>query len=134
MGEYVRSEQLSGAKKGYTLPFSPAPSILMDLSWTAKNSRHFKDTYLSVDYKWTASQHHVVPPEEFTPAYQVFNFRTGTQVHFAKSVLQLRLQVQNLFDKKYMDHTSFYRLIALPEQGRNFILSIGVPVGYQPRS
>lgn len=129
LGEYVRSEQLSGAKKGYTLPFSPAPSILMDLSWAAKNSKHFKDTYLSIDCKWTAAQYHVVPPEEFTPAYQVFNFRTGTQVNFAKSAIQLRLQIQNLFDKKYMDHTSFYRLIALPEQGRNFILSIGVPFG-----
>ena len=129
LGEYVRSEQLSGAKKGYTLPFSPAPSVLMDLSWTAKNSRHFKDTYLSIDCKWTAAQRHVVPPEEFTPTYQVFNFRTGTQVSFAKSAIQLRLQVQNLLDRKYMDHTSFYRLIALPEQGRNFILSIGVPFG-----
>jgi hypothetical protein len=31
-----------------------------------------------------------------------------------------------------MDHTSFYRLISLPEQGRNFILSIGVPFGNSP--
>jgi len=134
LGEYVRSEQLSGAKKGYTLPFSPAPSALMDISWTAKNSKHFKETYLSVDCKWIAAQYHVVPPEESTAAYQVFNFRAGTQLRFSGSVLQLRLQVQNLFDKKYMDHTSFYRLISLPEQGRNFILSIGVPFGKQSRS
>jgi iron complex outermembrane receptor protein len=106
----------------------------MDISWTAKNSKHFKETYFSVDCKWTAAQYHVVPPEESTADYQVFNFRAGTQLRFSGSVLQLRLQVQNLFDKKYMDHTSFYRLISMPEQGRNFMLSIGVPFGKLSRS
>jgi len=134
LAEYIRSEQLSGAKKGYTLPFSPAPSALIDISWTAKNSKRFKDTYFSLDCKWTAAQHHIVPPEEITAAYQVFNFRTGTQLNLSGSDIQLRLQIQNLFDKKYMDHTSFYRLIALPEQGRNFMLSIGIPFGKKPRS
>jgi iron complex outermembrane receptor protein len=134
LGEYVRSKQLSGVKKGYTLPFSPAPSLLLDLSWTPKSSKYFKESYLSIDCKWTAAQHHVVPPEERTTAYQVFNFRAGTAVSWSRSKIQLRLQVQNLFDKKYMEHTSFYRLIALPEQGRNFILSVSVPFGNQSRS
>jgi iron complex outermembrane receptor protein len=107
----------------------------MDISWTAKNSKHFKETYLSVDCKWTAAQHHVVPPEESTAAYQVFNFRAGTQLRFSGSVLQLRLQVQNLFDKRNIwIIPAFIGLISLPEQGRNFILSIGVPFGKQSRS
>lgn len=129
LGEYVRSEQLSGSKKGYTLPFSPAPSLLVDLSWFPKSSTYFKESYLSLDCKWTARQDHIVPPEEKTAGYQVFNFRAGTQLTWGKSALQLRLQVQNMFDTKYMDHTSFYRLISLPEQGRNIVLSIGIPFG-----
>lgn len=131
LGEYVRSEQLSGSKKGYTLPFSPAPSLVLDLSWTPKSSTYFKAPYLSLDSKWTASQKHIVPPEEKTKGYQVLNFRAGTQVVLGKSALQLRLQVQNIFDTRYMDHTSFYRLIALPEQGRNIVLSVGIPFGKQ---
>ncbi|WP_104384500.1 TonB-dependent receptor [Sphingobacterium sp. HMA12] len=129
LGEYVRSEQLSGSKKGYTLPFSPAPSLLADLSWFPKSSTYFKAPYLSLDCKWTAKQDHIVPPEEKTAGYQVFNFRAGTELTWGKSALLLRLQVQNMFDNKYMDHTSFYRLISLPEQGRNIVLSIGIPFG-----
>jgi len=52
-------------------------------------------------------------------------------VVLGKSALQLRLQVQNIFDTRYMDHTSFYRLISLPEQGRNIVLSVGIPFGKQ---
>lgn len=129
LGEYVRSEQLSGSKKGYTLPFSPAPSLLVDLSWFPKSSTHFQEPYISLDCKWTTGQDHIVPPEEKTAGYQVFNFRAGTQLTWGKSALQLRLQVQNMFNTKYMDHTSFYRLISLPEQGRNIVLSVGIPFG-----
>lgn len=129
LGEYVRSEQLSGSKKGYTLPFSPASSLLVDLSWFPKSSTHFQEPYISLDCKWTTGQDHIVPPEEKTAGYQVFNFRAGTQLTWGKSALQLRLQVQNMFNTKYMDHTSFYRLISLPEQGRNIVLSVGIPFG-----
>ena len=69
LGEYVRSEQLSGSKKRYTLPFSPAPSLLVDLSWFPKNSTHFQEPYISLDCKWTTGQDHIVPPEEKTAGY-----------------------------------------------------------------
>lgn len=129
LGEYVRSKQLSGSKKGYTLPFSPAPSLLFDVSWLPKDKTHFKDSYVSLDCKWTMGQSNIVPPENASDGYQIFNLRAGTQVQLHRSKIQLRLQVQNLFNRKYMDHTSFYRLIALPEQGRNITISIGVPFG-----
>lgn len=134
LGEYVRSEQLSGSKKGYTLPFSPAPSVLLDLGYSPKGNTFFREPYLSLDCKWTASQPHIVPPEDKTKGYRVFNFRAGTQLALGKSMVQFRLQVQNIFDTKYMDHTSFYRLISLPEQGRNIILSIGIPIGKLSRA
>ncbi|OOG15778.1 hypothetical protein BWD42_24175 [Sphingobacterium sp. CZ-UAM] len=134
LGEYVRSKQLSGSKKGYTLPFSPAPSLVLDVSWSPRSSRYFKEPYLSLDSKWTANQQHIVPPEEKTKGYQVLNLRAGTQLPLGRSALQLRLQIQNILDTKYMNHTSFYRLISLPEQGRNIILSLGIPFGEQNRS
>jgi iron complex outermembrane receptor protein len=37
------------------------------------------------------------------------------------------MQAQNLLNKRYLNHTSFYRLIELPEAGRNIILSLKVP-------
>ncbi|MDM1296692.1 TonB-dependent receptor [Sphingobacterium sp. N143] len=129
LGEFVKSKQLSGSKKGYTLPFSPAPSVLIGLDWYPKIHQFLNGTYFAVDCKWTAEQNNIVPPEEKSPSYTLFNFRAGTDFKVNNSVVQLRFQIQNLLDTKYMDHTSFYRLIALPEQGRNLILSARVPFG-----
>jgi len=39
--------------------------------------------------------------------------------------LRLNFQGLNLLNRKYYDHTSYYRLIDVPEPGRNFSLMIG---------
>jgi len=122
LGEYVYSEQLSGNKKGFTLPFSPAPSALLNLTWSPKLSDKLRNSYLSVDYRLTASQNNIVPPEKKTPGYQVVNIQLGTTLLMGKKIFELSLQAQNLLNAKYFNHTSFYRLIELPEASRNIIL------------
>lgn len=127
LGEYLYAEQLSGAKKGYTLPFSPPPSVLFNLTYSPKENRLFKDSYISFDYRITAKQHNIVPPEKRTAGYNIINLQLGTRLNLYKQPIMLSLQAQNLLDKKYMNHTSFYRLIELPEAGRNIILSLKIP-------
>jgi iron complex outermembrane receptor protein len=127
LGEYLYSEQLSGNKKGFTLPFSPAPSALINLTWSPKLSDKLRNSYLSVDYRLTASQQNIVPPEKKTPGYQIVNIQVGTNLSINKQVFELSLQAQNLLNAKYLNHTSFYRLIELPEASRNIILSIKMP-------
>ncbi|QEC43084.1 TonB-dependent receptor [Pseudobacter ginsenosidimutans] len=126
-GEYLYAEQLSGNKKGYTLPFSPPPSGLINLTWSPQWNGSFRKTYFSLDYRITTEQNKIVPPEKKTPGYNVFNFQAGSRFVVAKQSLQMSLQVQNIFNTKYMNHTSFYRLIELPEQGRNIVLLLKVP-------
>lgn len=127
LGEYVYSEQLSGEKKGFTLPFSPAPSGLLNLTWSPKISNNISNTYFSVDYRLTAAQNNIVPPEKKTPGYQVINLQIGGSLQMNKHNIDLSLQVQNLMDTKYFNHTSFYRLIELPEASRNVVLSLKIP-------
>ncbi len=127
LGEYLYSEQLSGDKKGFTIPFSPAPSALLNLTWSPKINSKLSNSYLSIDYRITAAQNDIVPPEKETPGYQLVNVQLGTKLSLNKQVFDLNLQVQNLFDAKYLNHTSFYRLIGLPEASRNIILSLKVP-------
>ena len=126
-GEYVYSLQLSGDKEGYTLPFSPPASALTNLSWTPHLSDKLKNTSFSIDWRVAAAQNNIVPPERKTPGYQIFGLKAGTQIKIKKQPIECSLQVQNIFNKKYMMHTSFYRLIGLPEAGRNIILSINIP-------
>ncbi|KOF01889.1 TonB-dependent receptor [Roseivirga seohaensis subsp. aquiponti] len=125
-GEYVFSQQLSGDKKGFTLPFSPPPSALLNFTWSPILNKTFKAPYFSLDYRIVGKQNNIVPPEKKTFGYQVFNFRAGTNLELYKQELQLNFQVQNVMNTHYMNHTSFYRLINLPEMGRNFILSVSL--------
>lgn len=127
LAEYLYAEQRSGDKKGYTLPFSPPASALFNLTYSPSWNRGWKDTYLSVDYRITAKQEHIVPPEKKTAGYQVVNVQAGTTMKLHTQPLVISLQVQNLFNTRYLNHTSFYRLIELPEAGRNVVLSLKIP-------
>ena len=126
LAEYLYSEQLSGSKKGYTLPFSPPASVLFGLSYNPE-IKNLKDTYFSLDYRYTAQQNQIVPPEKKTASSNVFSLALGTKAKAGKQDFIISLQIQNLFNTKYLNHTSFYRLIELPEAGRNIILSVKIP-------
>lgn len=133
LAEYLYSRQLSGAKKGYTLPFSAPASLLLNLSWSPE-FRGMSDTYFSMDYRLTAAQNKIVPPEKKTPGYQTVNLQAGTKLRLYGQEVQLSLQAQNLLNARYLNHTSFYRLIELPEAGRNLILSLKLPFNIKPQS
>ncbi len=127
IGEYVYSIQLSGEKKNYTLPFSPPPSGILNIKYQSRKVNFVENTYVSVDYRVTAPQNDVVPPEDATKGYQVVNLGLGGDIIIGNQKIGVSLQVQNLFNTKYFNHTSFYRLINVPEPGRNFIINISIP-------
>ncbi|RZF58013.1 TonB-dependent receptor [Sphingobacterium corticibacterium] len=129
LAEYVKAEQLSGSKKGYPLPFSPPASFLANMSWQP-NTGSLKNSYFSVDLRLVAPQNEIVPPEKKTPGYELVNVQVGHPLMIYGKPIQINLQVQNLFDTKYLDHTSFYRLIEMPEVGRNIVLSLSVPFDF----
>jgi iron complex outermembrane receptor protein len=41
--------------------------------------------------------------------------------------IAISLQAKNLLNTKYFNHTSFYRLINVPEPGRNIVANITIP-------
>ncbi|GAA5025253.1 TonB-dependent receptor [Marivirga lumbricoides] len=127
LGEYVYARQLSGDKKGFTLPFSPPPSALFNLEWSPEFADKLNESFLSVDWRVTAKQDNIVPPEKKTKGFNFFNIRAGTTIDVNDNPIAINLQVQNVLNTRYMNHTSFYRLIGLPEAGRNIILSMNIP-------
>ncbi|PTB96824.1 TonB-dependent receptor, partial [Marivirga lumbricoides] len=127
LGEYVYARQLSGDKEGYTLPFSPPASILFNLDWSPQLSGKLSESFVSIDWRLTAKQDNIVPPERKTEGFQVFNVRAGSTIYVNDNPIAINLQVQNILNTRYMNHTSFYRLIGLPEAGRNIILSMNIP-------
>ncbi len=127
-GEYVYNRQLSGDKQGYGLPFTPPASALLTLTYEPDfRSERWQENYLAADFRLTAPQHAIVPPEKKTPGYGLVHLSAGSKLKTGNSAIHISLQVQNLFNRRYLNHTSFYRLIELPEMGRNIILSVKIP-------
>jgi iron complex outermembrane receptor protein len=127
IGEYVYSEQLSGEKKGFTLPFSPPASAIFNIKYKKQRIHFIENGYLSVDFRVAAAQDKIVPPEEPTDGYQVIYVRAGGVVKIMNQKVNFSFQVQNLLNARYFNHTSYYRLINVPEPGRNFIVNISIP-------
>jgi iron complex outermembrane receptor protein len=128
IGEYLYSEQLSGDKKGFTLPLSPPPSALLNIRYQREDLGFLEEFSVNVDYKVTAQQSRIVPPEEPTPGYQLVNLGMSAQLGLRAQTVNISVQLNNVFNIKYFDHTSYYRLINVPEPGRNLILNINLPI------
>ncbi len=127
IGEYVYSEQLSGEKKGFTLPFSPPASAIFNIKYQKPRICCIQNAYLSLDYRITAAQHNIVPPEKSTDGFQVVNVGLGGDLKAGNQKIDISVQVQNLFNTKYFNHTSYYRIINIPEAGRNIIVNLSIP-------
>lgn len=124
-GDYLYSRQLSGSKKGFTLPFAPPPSARGELQY-----KPWKKTYFRADVRYTTAQNRIVPPEKVTPAYTLVGLGAGTEWTLGRYPLEINFQINNLFNTRYLSHTSFYRLIALPEMGRNMTVSLRLPLSF----
>lgn len=124
--EYLYSEQLSGDKKGYTLPFSPPWTVTPEIKFMPKTQWAGKDGFIALSYKIVGNQDEIVPPEKPTKGYQSLNLSAGRAFSMKGYSMRVNLQGQNLLNKKYYDHTSYYRLIDVPEPGRNFSIMLGI--------
>ncbi|MBQ3657536.1 MAG: TonB-dependent receptor [Bacteroidales bacterium] len=123
-GEFLKSKQLSGDKKGYGLPFSQPWSIVNTSKYFIERKRKGNECYVSVTLKYTGAQKNIVPPEKPTPGYFLTNLSAGKKIVLKKTELSADFSVENLFNKVYYNHTSYYRLIDVPEAGRCFSMKI----------
>ncbi len=122
-GEYLHARQTSGEKKGYTLPFTPPWST--DAGLTYKYNRK-GDGFVGLKAHIVGRQDEIVPPEKPTDGYWTLNFSAGKSFPLRRSKLNVTLHADNLLNRRYYNHTSYYRLIDVPEPGRNLSMKIGL--------
>ena len=124
--EYVKARQLSGKKKNFTLPFSPPLTGVVSLEYTLNPWLTFGDTKLFSSVRLVSDQNNIVPPEKTTKGYSLINIGLHTSVDLfsKKQPLKIQGRLNNILNNKVFDHTSFYRLIEVPEPGRNFSITI----------
>ncbi len=122
-GEYLYARQKSGEKKGYTLPFSTPWSV--DVGGRYSFDRHGQG-FLGLNAHFVGSQHEIVPPEKPTDGYWTLNLSAGKYFLLGSMTLNVAIHADNLLNRRYYDHTSYYRLIDVPEPGRNVSIKVGL--------
>ena len=123
-GEYLYARQLNGEKRGYSLPYSTPWSVRTEARWQLPKVLLGKSAFVGAEWQIVGKQSRVVPPEEPTPGHQQLNASLSKQFAWGKNQLSITLRADNLLNKRYYDHTSYYRLIGVPEPGRNFSLML----------
>lgn len=124
--EYVYNVNL---QTSLGLPFTPPANVLSELSYTLDNWKYFNNTILKITHNYTFAQNRTDRNERKTPAFQLLDVAINTQIRLGNQTIQLGIQVQNALNTPYLQHLSRYRLLNLPEQGRNIVGTIRLPFG-----
>lgn len=122
-GEYVYNRNITDKS---ALPFTPPFSMRNEISYSG-HYKIFKLYKVSIQHQLFASQNRIANNEEKTPGTNLFNIAASSNIKIDKFRVNIGLQLQNVFDTKYLNHLSFYRKLNIPEPGRNFQLLIKIP-------
>lgn len=120
--DYLYSVQLSGDKKGYTLPFSVPSSADFNVKYTLNNENL---CFVTCNIRVVDAQKEIVPPEKITDGYWLLNASLTKHFCINRYILKMILQAKNILNKHYYNHTSFYRLMDIPEAGLNIMITLG---------
>jgi iron complex outermembrane receptor protein len=120
VGEFVQNLNLDTR---LPLPLTPAATLRTELEYGG-----LTDTYLFLAAETILAQNRVDRNERTTPGAFLIDIGFGTQLKLGKRRLHLSARLDNLLNTPYFNHISRYRLINLPEQGRNLVVSAKIPL------
>ncbi len=125
-GEYVYNLNLDTQ---LPLPLTPPASALFGIAYDIpKIGSHLRNLYVFFETRVTATQDRVDRNERITEGYTLLEAGLGWQLNLGRQPLMLQVSGQNLTNAFYFNHLSRYRLLNLPEQGRNISFSLKIPI------
>jgi iron complex outermembrane recepter protein len=127
--EAIFNQQISDdIRKRYPLPFTPPSNITAELSYLPVfQSRFFSEGRLFLQSRIVFDQNVVSRNEQKTPGYTLIDTGLSVILNMRNVKPHLWLSVNNLFNRAYLNHISFYRKLELPEPGRDIRLTIKIP-------
>ncbi len=115
--EYVYNRHL---ETGRGLPMTPPMSWRNDITYKPLWNNDLLDQfYISLEGHYFAPQHRTYINEPVTEGYFLLNASLSNSFRLRGTRLTAYLQVRNLTNAVYMNNMSRYRILNLPEQGRN---------------
>lgn len=112
------------------LPFSPPASIFSLLSFEHTIGDNLPHLKWDLSHRYSFSQNRVDRNERTTPSFHLIDLGVHLKLNGFLKGSSIGFRVQNLTDNTYFNHLSRYRQLDIPEQGRNYILSLRVPFNH----
>ena len=126
--EYVSSYNLDFQ---LPLPLTPPFSALGEVAYQVVTQRGcLQSLKLHGDIRWVAKQNRVDRNERTTRGYTLLGGGVSSEWMIGNTACQLMVQVDNAFNNRYLHHLSRYRLLNLPEPGRNVVVTLRVPLSF----
>lgn len=111
----------------FPLPFTPPSAVVAEINYkwhdpfsNVENIRFLFST------RSVAAQRRVARNEPPTEGYTLVNSGLMARLVNGRVSLDASFMVNNLFNTHYKNHLSFYRILELPEPGRNYVLTIRI--------
>ncbi len=129
--ENIYNRQLTKNNKlGHYLPFTPPNSLYGRVNYKLdKNLGIFEDLSFQINGKYAFEQNNYAQNEQLTNDYFLLGAGIKSKITTNHFKANLTVQASNLLNKKYYNHTSFYRALQLPEQARNIQVILNIPFG-----
>lgn len=129
--EYIYNRQLTNETSGnYPLPFSTPMNGFAEISYVPFRAPLQKVNWrFFMNSRFALEQERIARNESITPGYIIFGGGMTVDVNTTALPLRVMFQVNNLMNRSYYNHVSFYRKLEIPEPGRNFQLMVKIPFG-----
>ncbi|ERM80248.1 hypothetical protein P872_22235 [Rhodonellum psychrophilum GCM71 = DSM 17998] len=110
------------------LPLTPPFSLLSGITYKRDvKIGILEKIVLELDFRQVAAQNMVARNERTTAGSQLIDLTMRASIKLGKNPLEINFGVKNLTHQSYFNHLSRYRLINIPEPGRNFIVGLSIP-------
>jgi iron complex outermembrane receptor protein len=118
-------ETVTGEKEnGDYLPLIPANNWSNTLRGEFKIKNWLEDGFATFSVNTTLNQNNVSGFETESNGYTLINLGLGGTVKLGKTVFDVNLNGNNLFDKRYTAHLSRLKNDGIPNIGRNIVLGV----------
>jgi iron complex outermembrane receptor protein len=119
--EYLFSVNM---EDNYPLPFTPPAAVTTDLTYSDLGTGLITQYSFSLENRMVMDQNRVSRNEETTPGTSLWNLSANAHWDIGGRRIVTQFRADNIFNRAYLNHLSFYRKLNAPEPGRNIQLII----------
>ncbi|HLW40997.1 MAG TPA: TonB-dependent receptor [Flavobacterium sp.] len=124
---YLYNKQIREDGLNYPLPFSTPTNGQLNVRYQFNETDLLENHQIQIGVKGALQQNRIAQNEDVTPGYAIANIQWSSALKWNQWKPQIRFQVNNVFNKVYYHHNSFYRPLGIPEFGRTFQIFITIP-------